>query len=171
MSKRFTFSWLLSLRCHIASAVCLRNVCSSDFQELQCLDTCAACSVIMNTKCAAIFWARFSSSPPPPLNWVASSPQRVWIKGCSSLPREQVSYLKVAALEMLAYVQWEQNFDEAGESLISSMLLFSTFHIISMKARASWGPARRLNAPNVILPAPPTPTPWALHRCYWLDWL
>lgn len=46
-------------------------------------------------------------------------------------------YLKVAALEMLAYVQWEQNFDEAGESLISSLPLFSGFHIISMKARAS----------------------------------
>lgn len=72
MSQLFTFSWVLSLPCHIASAVCLRNVCSSDFQELQCLDTCAACSVVMNTKCGAIF-GRFSFFFP--LNWVASIPK------------------------------------------------------------------------------------------------
>lgn len=50
---------LLSLVCHVASAVCLGNVCSSDFLELQCLDTCAARSALMNTKCAAIYFFHF----------------------------------------------------------------------------------------------------------------
>lgn len=71
--------------------------------------------------------------------------------------RRTARYLKVAVVEVLAYVRWEQNFDEARESLISSLLLFSSFHIISTKACASGGPAPRLNVLNVILPAPPRP--------------
>lgn len=35
---------------------------------------------------------------------------------------------------MCAYVQWELDLDEARETIIPSILLFSHFYIISMKS-------------------------------------
>lgn len=63
---------------------------------------------------------------------------------------------------MCAYVQWELDLDlnEARETIISSILLFSHFYIISMK-RIHLEALLRLNAVNVIHSA----LSWVLCRC------
>lgn len=66
--------------------------------------------------------------------------------------QKKAYHLKVASLKMRAYVQWEQNFDEAGEreSNLLNVIVFPFLHYFH-EMHASQGPAQRLNVVNVIL--------------------
>lgn len=78
--------------------------------------------------------------------------------------QKKAYHLKVASLKMRVHVQWEQNFDEAGErereSNLLNVIVFPFLHYFH-EMHASRGPAQRLNVVNVILPV----LPWALHMC------
>lgn len=140
--------------------ICSGEACSRNVYISELFGNVCSVFNIMNIKCSAISLYFIL------LNWVPSPIPEGFELGIFLSIQKKAYHLKVASLQMLAYVQWEQNFDETGErerereSNLLNVIVFPFLHYFH-EMHESWGPAQRLNAVKVILSV----LPWALHRC------